>query len=143
VPQPSQTKIIPITPYKPAPPSGTSQIQACPATFESHPELDGIYKIDAGVKPPRPSNRVKAEFSEEARNAPRKHPFGRFSAVSLLSLVVDAEGRPQDICLKKSAGYGLDVKAFEAAAKYRFHPAEKDGVPVAVRISIEVNFRTF
>jgi len=38
---------------------------------------------------------------------------------------------------------GLDEKALQAVMKYRFKPARKDGKPVAVRISVMVNFRLF
>jgi outer membrane biosynthesis protein TonB len=34
----------------------------------------------------------------------------------------------------------LDEKAIEAVSQYRFKPAMKDGVPVPVKITVEVNF---
>jgi len=37
----------------------------------------------------------------------------------------------------------LDEKALDAVRTWRFEPARKDGVPVAVRISVEVNFRLY
>jgi len=58
-----------------------------------------------------------------------------------VSLVVSAQGKPQNVCLMKSVGYGLDAKAAEAVQQYKFAPAVKDGAPVASRIHIEVNFR--
>jgi TonB family protein len=38
---------------------------------------------------------------------------------------------------------GLDQKAVEAVRKWKFEPAMKDGKPVAVQISVEVNFRLY
>jgi protein TonB len=39
---------------------------------------------------------------------------------------------------------GLDEKAMEAVRRYKFKPAMKDGkTPVAVQLSIEVNFRLY
>jgi TonB family protein len=38
---------------------------------------------------------------------------------------------------------GLDDKAIEAARKYRFKPAMKDGQPVPYRITLEMNFRLY
>jgi TonB family protein len=58
-----------------------------------------------------------------------------------LSLVVDITGRPQDVCLTQSAGWGLDAKAAEAVQKYQFNPAIKDGKPVAARIVVQVKFQ--
>jgi outer membrane biosynthesis protein TonB len=38
---------------------------------------------------------------------------------------------------------GLDEKALEAVRQYRFKPGVLDGKPVAVAITIEVNFRIY
>jgi outer membrane biosynthesis protein TonB len=38
-------------------------------------------------------------------------------------------------------GYGLDEKAVECLEKWEFNPALKDGEPVAVRATVEINFR--
>jgi TonB family protein len=37
----------------------------------------------------------------------------------------------------------LDEKAIEAVKNWRFEPAVKDGKPVAVAISVEVDFRLY
>ena len=57
-----------------------------------------------------------------------------------LQLVVAATGLPQDIRITRSLGMGLDEKAIEAVKRWRFEPAKKDGHPVAVLISVEVDF---
>ena len=57
--------------------------------------------------------------------------------------VVGPDGRPHEIRVARSLGMGLDEKAMEAVRVWRFDPARKDGHPVAVEVSIEVNFRLY
>jgi protein TonB len=38
---------------------------------------------------------------------------------------------------------GLDEQAVEAVRKWKLEPAKQNGVPVAVQVNIEVNFRLY
>jgi len=58
----------------------------------------------------------------------------------MLGLVVDATGKPGQVCLMRSAGYGLDANAAKAAEGYHFEPGMKGGKPVAVPTLVEVSF---
>jgi len=93
----------------------------------------GAYLIGGGVSAPRVLSRVEPEYSEEARRA-------RWQGSLVLALVVDDLGRPQNLKVLHSPGLGLDQKALEAIEKWRFKPGMKDGKPVPVRATIEVNF---
>jgi TonB family protein len=57
-----------------------------------------------------------------------------------LRLVVDAEGIPRRITIIRPIGYGLDARAVEAVAKWRFHPATLEGTPVAATIIVREQF---
>jgi TonB family protein len=97
----------------------------------------GLYRVGGGVSAPVALNSVEAEFSDEARRA-------KYQGVCLISLIVDAQGNPQDPHVIRPLGMGLDEKALEAVRKYKFKPAMKDGkTPVPVMISVEVNFRLY
>jgi periplasmic protein TonB len=43
--------------------------------------------------------------------------------------------------VQRSLGLGLDEKAIEAVKQWKFKPGYKDGQPVKVAATIEVNFR--
>jgi protein TonB len=94
----------------------------------------GAYRIGGAVSAPTILSKVEPEYSEEARKA-------KWQGTVVLSLVVDAQGRPQGLKVARSLGLGLDQKAMEAVAKWRFRPGMKDGKPVPVIATIEVNFR--
>ena len=94
----------------------------------------GAYRIGGGVSPPSVLSKVEPEYSEEARKA-------KWQGTVVLQLVVDEHGLPQQMKVTRSLGLGLDEKAIQAVAKWRFKPGMKDGKPVPVIATIEVNFR--
>jgi protein TonB len=50
---------------------------------------------------------------------------------------------PQNIQITKSLDPGLDQNAIDAVANFRFKPSMRNGEPVAVMVSIEINFRLY
>ena len=97
----------------------------------------GLERVGGRISAPIPINNVEAEFSDEARRA-------KYQGVVLVSVIVDAQGYPQDPRVVRALGMGLDEKALEAVRKYRFKPAMRDGrTPVAVMVNVEVNFHLY
>jgi TonB family protein len=88
------------------------------------------------VKAPLVLNSVQAQYTEKAR-------LDKVQGVSLISLIVDAQGRPQAPAVIRSLRPDMDVKAMQAVMKYRFKPATMEGKPVATLITVEVNFRLY
>jgi periplasmic protein TonB len=98
---------------------------------------NGIYVPGRdGVTAPVPIFAPEAEFSDEARRE-------KYQGICLVELIVDAHGFPQNLHVVQHLGMGLDEKAMEAIRRYRFKPATKNGKPVAVAITVEVDFRLF
>jgi TonB family protein len=78
--------------------------------------------------------RVEPEYPPDAREK-------KIEGTVVLTLTVDHEGLPQNIQVKKSLYPSLDQSAVEAARKMRFEPAIKNGQPVSMWISVEMEFR--
>jgi hypothetical protein len=111
-------------------------VPLCPAKFDGSLETNGI----AGhVTPPKIIHSAEAGLTNEVREATGKANKIGFVGDSLASLVVDEHGNPQNLCLRKTSGYGLDANAANAVRRYTFKPATKDGKPVPGRIVIEIN----
>jgi TonB family protein len=99
--------------------------------------MQGLSKVGGNVTPPAITHFVDPQFSDEARVA-------KFQGICLISLIVDANGFPQNPRVVKPLGKGLDAEAIQAVKQFRFKPAMKDGkTPVPVQITVEVNFRLY
>ena len=94
----------------------------------------GAFKVGGGVSAPKAIYAPDPEYSEEARKA-------KYQGTCVLWLVVGPDGRARDIRVARTLGLGLDEKAMEAVQKWKFSPGKKDGKPVTVEATIEVNFR--
>jgi TonB family protein len=96
----------------------------------------GAYHVGGGVSAPKVIYKVDPEFSEEARK-------NKWQGIVVLRVVVGTDGRTHEISVQRSLGMGLDEKAIEAARQWRFEPGQKDGKPVPVEVSMEVNFHLY
>jgi periplasmic protein TonB len=94
----------------------------------------GVYRVGGGVTSPQLLYKKEPEYSEEARKA-------KYQGTVLLYVEVDTSGRATNIKVQRSLGLGLDEKAIEAVKQWKFKPGYKDGQPVKVAATIEVNFR--
>ena len=97
----------------------------------------GLYQVGGRISAPTPIFSPDPEFSDEARRA-------KYQGVCVVSLIVDAQGNPQNVHVVRTLGMGLDEKAIETVQKWKFKPAMKDGrTPVPVMITVEVDFHLY
>lgn len=94
----------------------------------------GVFRVGGGVTSPQLLFKVEPEYSEEARKA-------KYQGTVVLYVEVDPSGKAKNLRVVRSLGLGLDEKAIEAVNKWKFRPGYKDGHPVTVAATIEVNFR--
>jgi TonB family protein len=96
----------------------------------------GVYSVGGGVSEPIPIYKPDPMYSEEARKA-------KYQGTVVVYIIVDASGAVTDCRVVKPLGLGLDEKAVETVRTWKFKPALKNGVPVPVRVMVEVSFRLF
>src|SRR5215510_10348701 len=88
---------------------------------------------EPGVTAPKLLSKIDPAYTEEARAA-------KISGTVVLELVVDENGSADEVQVTKPLDPGLDQNAMAAVLQLRFAPATKDGKPVRVQATIEVNF---
>jgi len=96
----------------------------------------GVFSVGGNVSAPIAIYDPTPPYSEEARKA-------KWMGTCVLWIVVDAQGNVSDVRVARPLGLGLDENAVSTVKTWKFKPALRGGVPVAVRVSVEVTFRLF
>jgi len=96
----------------------------------------GSIKVGANITEPIATYRPDPPYSAKARSA-------HYQGTVVLALVVNAVGSVEDLSVVRPLGLGLDENALRDVLTWKFKPAERDGVPVPVRVLVEVSFRLY
>ncbi len=96
---------------------------------------DGVYDPrTSGLKAPAVLLNPDPDYTEEARKL-------RIEGSVLIQAIVRKDGSVDGFQIIRSLGHGLDASAVQTiGAKWRFKPAQLNGVPVDVRVDFEVSF---
>jgi protein TonB len=91
-----------------------------------------VYDLGPDVTPPRVVKQVNPHYSTD-------HGVRAVGSV-IIALVVSSKGLPKDPHVVKGLDQELDASAVEAVKEWRFSPAQKNGKPIAVRVSVQIQF---
>jgi len=95
-----------------------------------------LFRVGAGVLPPKPISAPDPEYSEAARKS-------KYQGTCVLGTTVGRDGRTTNMWVVRPLGEGLDEKALDVLKRWRFEPATKDGKPVATLLNVEFQFRLY
>jgi TonB family protein len=94
-----------------------------------------VYSVkEDGVMPPRVISKVEPRYTKEARDA-------KISGTVILKIEIDEGGNARNVKIEKGLDAGLDENAIRAVEAWVFEPGKKDGKPVRVAATVQVNFR--
>ena len=94
---------------------------------------DGPLQVGGDVRPPVKVISPQPKYSEEARKA-------RLQGAVILQTVIDKLGNVRDVKVLKGLTLGLTESAIETVKEWKFKPATRDGVPVAVYFNLVITF---
>lgn len=97
-------------------------------------EKGKTYNVGEGVSAPEPIHRQEPQYTKEAKDA-------KIEGTVVLKVEITSEGRVESVKVVKSLRPDLDEQAVKAAENWTFKPAMKDGKPVRVYATLEINFR--
>jgi len=93
-----------------------------------------VVHVGNGVTAPSVLHKVDPDYTEEARLA-------KYQGTVVVSAEIGTDGLAYNMRAIRGLGLGLDEKAIEAISQWKFKPGSKNGQPVPVMATIEVNFR--
>ena len=95
---------------------------------------NSVHRVGADVSAPVVLQKVDPDYTDEASAA-------QLSGTVVVSTEIGPDGLAQNTRIIRALGLGLDESAIDAISQWRFRPGIKDGQPVTVSATIEVNFR--
>ena len=97
----------------------------------------GVLRSGGGVTAPRLIKSARPNYPGEAMRA-------KVQGRVMLEAVVQPDGTVGEVRVTRSLDrkFGLDESAVKALKEFRFTPGTKDGVPVPVLVSSEIEFTT-
>jgi TonB family protein len=94
----------------------------------------GVFSVGNGVSAPRLLLKVDPAYPEGVEDS--KDP-----RTVQLSIVVNTDGKAENIQVVKSVDPAFDASAINAIQQWTFQPGMNNGAPVKVKAMVEVNFR--
>ncbi len=95
--------------------------------------IDQAVAITDDLTPPRLTEVASPDYTVEAKKK-------KIEGSVTVAIVIDKKGDVVDAKVLKGLGYGLDENAIIAVKEWKYKPAEKDGVPIAVKMEVSVDF---
>jgi TonB family protein len=89
---------------------------------------------DPGVLLPKLLSHRPPQYDEDSRRS-------RIQGHVLLYAIINQNGAPSLLRVYHSLTPALDLQAIKAVQQWRFTPAMKDGQPIAIAVTIDVDFR--
>ncbi len=110
------------------------QAQSAPLPLHQTPGKDGVYYVGPEVTAPRLLNTADVPYPSEA-------PSKSIHGMTVLAMVIDANGIPAHIQVLHTHGEAFDQAAIAAVKKSKFEPGKLGDHPVPVWIDVRTVFR--
>jgi TonB family protein len=97
------------------------------------PANEPVYDPGDGVSPVRVTKYVHVQYSADAMRE-------KLRGTITLKGVVSSDGTIRDVALVKGLEQRMDANAVAALKQWTFEPGQREGKPVAVRITVDFTF---
>ncbi len=98
------------------------------------PSSGAVYRVGRDVAAPQLLEKIEPSYTDEARAL-------KIQGTEVLYVEIGPDGVARNFRVMRGLGFGLDEAGMEAVSHWRFKPGTRDGQPVTVAATIEVNWR--
>jgi TonB family protein len=116
------------------PPESSSTLSTTPSDLLDDQAFAQYQRVTKGIKPPKAVSAPDPKFPDLPDGAEQ-----RGTVVMLIG--VSPKGRVEVVRVVRSDEEAFDKTAITTVKKWKFKPAEKDGHPVPVQITVEMKFQ--
>ena len=115
----------------PAPASGS--VASPPRQIEDWPAAAGIPRVGGVIRAPTQTKKVNPVYPLAAQ-------LERVQGAVVLEAIIGADGKVRDVRVLRSVPF-LDQAAVDAVRQWEYEPAQRDGKPTAVVMTVTTTFR--
>ncbi len=114
-------------------PESSSTLSTSPADFSDDQTFAQFQRVTAGMKPPKATYAPDPKFPDLPPDAERH-------GIVVMLVGVGAKGRVQAVRVLRSDEKAFEQTAVDTVKRWKFKPAEKNGQPAPVQVTVEMKF---
>jgi TonB family protein len=132
--------------------SPASQLPQQGSTQEDKPQIVApalgnkapkVYSVGGNVSAPRVISSAQPSLDQEQSKQLGPNKNVAETGTATLRIVVGEDGSVRSAKVLRSFNRDMDLKAIDAVKQWKFNPAKRKGVPVAVELEVQVDFRLY
>ena len=112
----------------------SSTLSTSPADFSDDQTFAQYQRVTTGIKPPKATHAPDPRFPDLPADAERH-------GIVVMLVGVNAKGHVQAVRVLRSDEQAFEQSAVETVKRWKFKPAEKNGQPVPVQVTVEMKFQ--
>ena len=115
-------------------PESSSSVSTSSADFADDQTFAQFQRVTTGIKPPKAIHAPDPKFPDLPPDAERH-------GLVVMLVGVNAKGHVQAVRVLRSDEKAYEQSAVDTVKKWKFKPAEKNGQPVPVQVTVEMKFQ--
>ncbi|MGO9520058.1 MAG: energy transducer TonB [Candidatus Korobacteraceae bacterium] len=115
-------------------PESSSSVSTSTADFADDQTFAQFQRVTTGIKPPKAIHAPDPKFPDLPPDAERH-------GLVVMLVGVNAKGHVQAVRVLRSDEKAYEQSAVDTVKKWKFKPAEKNGQPVPVQVTVEMKFQ--